>query len=98
MDNLEIGQQAEERAYTFLEKKGLTLLARNYRCKLGEIDLIMRDTQHIVFVEVRHRSSNAFGSAIESVTAIKQRKIIKTAAHYLLTQKWFDKVSCRFDI
>lgn len=98
MDNLEIGQQAELVACHFLEKKGLKLLAKNYRCKLGEIDLIMLDQNDVVFVEVRARSSDDFGGAVESVTKTKQRKVIKTATHFLLAQKWLDKVECRFDI
>lgn len=98
MGNLEIGQQAEEQACAFLEKKGLKLLERNFRCKLGEIDLIMRDKDEVVFVEVRKRSSDAFGSAVESVTFTKQRKVINTAMLYLQKQNWFDKVQCRFDI
>lgn len=99
MDTLEIGYQAEQQACTFLEKKGLKLLARNYRCVFGEIDLIMRDYDDtVVFVEVRKRSHDDFATAIESVTLTKQRKVIKTATHYLQRQNWFDKVSCRFDI
>ncbi|MHB1948622.1 MAG: YraN family protein [Gammaproteobacteria bacterium] len=99
MDTREIGQQAEQDACDFLEKNGLKLLARNYRCALGEVDLIMRDEQNtVVFIEVRKRSHHQFASAIESVTQSKQRKVIKTATHYLQKQNWFDKVACRFDI
>jgi len=95
----EIGQQAEQYACEYLENQGLKLLARNYRCALGEIDLIMRDEQNtVVFIEVRKRSHPHFATAIESVTHNKQRKIIKTATHYLQKQNWFDKVTCRFDI
>lgn len=98
MDTLEIGQYAEQQACTFLETKGLKLLTRNYHCVFGEIDLIMRDKQDVVFVEVRSRSNENFASAVESVTLTKQRKVIKTAIHYLQKQRWFDKVQCRFDI
>jgi len=98
MDTLEIGYKAELQASLFLEEKGLKLLARNYHCAFGEIDLIMRDRNHIVFVEVRKRSHTEFASAIESVTFTKQRKLIKTATHYLQKQRWFDKVQCRFDV
>jgi putative endonuclease len=98
MDTLEIGHKAEHEAFVFLEKKGLKLLARNYHCIFGEIDLIMRDRNHIVFVEVRKRSRTYFASAIESVNFTKQRKLIKTATHYLQKQRWFDKVQCRFDV
>lgn len=98
MDTREIGLQAEQVACHFLEKNGLKLLARNYRCTFGEIDLIMRDNNDIVFVEVRKRTNIDFGSAVESVTLTKQRKVIKAAMHYLQKLRWFDKVHCRFDI
>jgi putative endonuclease len=93
-----IGQQAESLACQYLEKKGLTLLSRNYRCATGEIDLVMRDTSTVIFVEVRKRSSDHFATPVESVNLTKQRKLAKTACHYLLKHRWFDKVDCRFDI
>ncbi len=98
MDTLEIGKQAELRACSILEANGLKLLARNYHSPFGEIDLIMRDQEEVVFVEVRERSPSDFASALESVTKAKQRKIIKTAMHYLQKLQWFDKVHCRFDV
>ena len=78
-----IGKKAEDVAYSFLKKNGLELIARNYRCNFGEIDLIMQDKEILVFVEVRYRKSDKFGSAIESVDANKQRKLVFTANHYL---------------
>lgn len=98
MDTQIIGFQAEQDAFKFLEKRGLILLARNYRSPLGEIDLIMRDHHTVVFIEVRKRTKNHFGTASETVTRAKQQKIISTATHYLQKQQWFDKVLCRFDI
>lgn len=98
MDTREIGQEAETLACHWLEKKGLKLLTRNYRCIFGEIDLVMRDNTEVVFIEVRKRSNVNYGSAVESVTFAKQRKLIKTAMHYLQKLHWFDKVQCRFDI
>lgn len=98
MDTLEIGHRAEKHACVFLENKGLKLLTRNYHCVFGEIDLIMRDSNEVVFVEVRTRSNTYFASPVESVTLTKQRKLIKTAVHYLQKQRWFDRVPCRFDI
>jgi putative endonuclease len=77
------GQQAEDLALAHLQKQGLKLLARNYRCKGGEIDLIMQDGKTLVFVEVRYRKSARFGGALESVTAIKQARLIHCASHYL---------------
>ncbi|OGT63714.1 MAG: YraN family protein [Gammaproteobacteria bacterium RIFCSPHIGHO2_12_FULL_45_12] len=93
-----IGQQFELEAYQFLHERGLRLLARNYHCYFGEIDLIMRDQQDLVFIEVRSRHHTQYGSAIESVTQHKTRKIIKTAGHFLMKKNWTDKMNCRFDV
>lgn len=78
-----IGQQAEDQALEQLESSGLKLITRNYHCRHGEIDLIMDDANTLVFVEVRYRKNNHFGSALESISPSKQRKIILTAKHYL---------------
>lgn len=93
-----VGQLSEKKAHEFLQAKGLTLLQSNFRCKSGEIDLIMRDKNTVVFVEVRTKNNKSFGSPIETVDRRKQKKIIKTAIHYLRLKNWFDKVNCRFDI
>jgi putative endonuclease len=90
------GQQAEQQALVFLQSKGLKLEERNFRCKTGEIDLIMRDDDALVFVEVRFRQSNDFGRALETVTARKQRKLLASANWYL-QMKRIDR-PCRFDI
>lgn len=80
---IEIGQKAENQTLAYLESHGLKLLERNYRCNRGEIDLIMDDAGTLVFVEVRFRRNNGFGSALESINSTKQRKIIISAKHYL---------------
>ena len=90
------GRQAEDLAARFLEKKKLRLIARNYRCRGGEIDLVCRDGKVLVFVEVRLRQSTAFGGAAASVTAIKQRRIILAAQHFLMTNALTND-DCRFD-
>jgi putative endonuclease len=90
------GQQAEQQALDFLLNKGLKLVTRNFRCKTGEIDLIMRDDDDLVFVEVRFRQSNDFGRALETVTASKQRKLLACANRFL-QMKRIDS-PCRFDI
>jgi putative endonuclease len=97
-DHLEKGEEAESLAAAFLQKQGLVFLERNFRCKAGEIDLIMRDGDTLVFVEVRLRSNRFFAQAAESVNWNKQQKLIKTAQFYLQQHKLFDKVSCRFDV
>jgi putative endonuclease len=73
----------------------LKLITNNYRCRLGEIDLILQDKETLVFVEVRMRSSSHFGGAATSIDARKQAKLIHTAQHYLATLKHIPP--CRFD-
>ncbi|WNO08525.1 YraN family protein [Teredinibacter sp. KSP-S5-2] len=93
-----IGEQAESLAEKYLQQHGLKTVDKNYRCKLGEIDLIMQDKQTLVFVEVRYRNSDAFGSPVESVTYRKQEKIRKTAQLFLQKHTHFYNTDCRFDI
>jgi putative endonuclease len=92
------GTLAEARAETFLLQQGLVKRAKNYRCKLGEIDLIMQHNTTLVFIEVRLRSHTGFANAAESVTYRKQQKIIKTAQYYLQQYGLTDKANCRFDV
>lgn len=92
----ELGQRAEEAACQYLCQQGLHLIMRNYLCKMGEIDLVMRDKANLVFVEVRYRKPSGYGSAAETVTAPKQRKLIKAAMHYL--QRSPLALPCRFDV
>jgi putative endonuclease len=94
----QIGHTAELNARAYLEARGLRFLENNYRCKKGEIDLIMQDKNEVVFVEVRARKNYYFMSTADSVDYHKQKKIIATATHYLCHKKWFDKVNCRFDV
>lgn len=92
------GQAQETKAASYLRAQGLKLLCKNYRSRYGEIDLIMVDSHTLVFVEVRYRRSENFGSAIESVTANKQKKIRLTAEHYLQAQPRLQHSNCRFDV
>lgn len=92
------GLAAEQLAATFLQNHGLKLVAQNYHCKYGEIDLVMKDAKTLVFIEVRLRTNSQFGSAGASITAQKQQKLILTAQHYLqhfLSQH--GDCQCRFD-
>ncbi|MBK1692705.1 YraN family protein [Ectothiorhodospira mobilis] len=77
------GDRAEARARAHLESRGLRLLTAQYRCKAGEIDLVMEDQGTLVFVEVRQRRSARFGGALASIDTRKQRRILAAAAHYL---------------
>ena len=78
-----LGQSAESRAEAFLQARGLKLVARNWRCRFGEIDLVMQDGATLVFIEVRLRSRGDFGGAAASVTSAKQKKLLATARQYL---------------
>jgi putative endonuclease len=88
------GFEAEQLAATFLQQQGLKLLESNYRCRFGEIDLIMQDGKEVVFVEVRLRSNGAFGGAGSSITPAKQHKLALTAQDYLMRH---GTSACRFD-
>ncbi|CAG0124940.1 hypothetical protein RHDC2_00786 [Rhodocyclaceae bacterium] len=89
------GAQAERLAAQFLQRRGLKLLQQNYRCRHGEIDLILQDGDTLVFAEVRLRSRADFGGAAASITAAKQGRLIHTAQHYLATLA--RTPPCRFD-
>lgn len=92
------GQEAEQAACRFLQAQGLRLLEQNYRCYRGEIDLIMQDKNEIVFVEVRSRNRIDFGKPGETINKGKQKKLIKTALHFLQQKAWLFKVNSRFDV
>ena len=94
--HLTAGQRAEDWALAFLQTQGLVLVERNYRCRGGEIDLVMRDGGKIVFVEVRYRANDSFGGALASVGTRKQARLIHAASHYLTT-KHIDRPT-RFDV
>jgi putative endonuclease len=91
----ELGAAGEAIAADFLRSRGLVLLARNYRCRLGEIDLIAGDGDTLVFVEVRLRTSSAFGGAAASVGGAKRARMTRAARHYLATLG--REPACRFD-
>jgi putative endonuclease len=93
--HLKRGKWAENEARHFLIQQGLKLICRNYSCQFGEIDIIMKHQDILVFIEVRFRKSNRYGSAAESITAAKQTKILNTANHYLVSNH--HKGPIRFD-
>lgn len=95
---LATGKSAEARAESYLADNGLTPVSRNYRCRQGEIDLIMRDGETLVFIEVRYRKSGHYGSALETVTAAKQHKILIAAQLYIQEKKVDDTIPLRFDV
>lgn len=92
------GREAEQRAYDYLVAQGLTPVARNYRAPGGEIDLIMRQRDTLVFVEVRFRRHARFGTAAESVNRLKQARLRVAAEHYLQRNARCRTHACRFDV
>lgn len=92
------GYAAEEQACDYLLHQGLQFVEKNFSCRAGEIDLIMKDNDTLVFVEVRMRQPNDYASALESISKSKQKKVIRAATFYLQQQDAFDKVNCRFDV
>ena len=92
------GRVWESRAAAVLERHGLTILARGYRCRLGEIDLVCRDDTEIVVVEVRARSRGALCSAVDSVDAHKRRRIVQATRHLLMRHASWQNAVIRFDV
>ena len=91
-----VGHAKEQHACAYLEAQGLHLMASNYSCRFGEIDLIMQAGDVLVFVEVRFRSSDRFGTPAETVGLRKQRRLIAAAEHYLQRHPFQGR--CRFDV
>lgn len=96
--SLQRGFTAEIYARDYLKNHGLTLITSNYRCRWGEIDLIMQDGNYLIFVEVRARTSSQYGGAAGSITYQKQCKIIKTALYFLTIKKYGETYPLRFDV
>ncbi len=96
--HLEQGRTAEAQACRYLQQQGLTLLEKNYRCHQGEIDLVMSDGDSTVFIEVRYRRSNRYGSGAESVNLRKQQKLIAAAQSYLQQHRPLANKPARFDV
>ncbi len=89
------GSDAEQIAVSYLQSQHLILVAQNYRCRFGEIDLIMREGTTLVFIEVRMRAHEMYGGAAASITSSKQTKLLRTARHYLAELN--SDPPCRFD-
>ncbi|MGE5808769.1 MAG: YraN family protein [Nitrospirota bacterium] len=92
-----LGQEGEDRAARYLAKQGYRILERNYRTRVGEIDLIVLHQGTVVFVEVKTRTSDAYSAPELAVTPQKQRRMIKAALGYIKHRK-FHQVPCRFDV
>jgi putative endonuclease len=93
-----LGRRAEDLACRHLESQGLRLLERNYRCRAGEIDLVMLDGTTLVLIEVRSRSTRSHGDAASTVGSRKQQRFIRAARHLLLTRPDYRRLAARFDV
>lgn len=96
MTTRERGSQAEQHALDYLHAQGLTLIKRNFLCRMGEIDLIMKHRDALVFIEVRYRKNSHYGTPAETIGLTKQRRLIRAANLYL--QQHRQAAECRFDV
>ena len=97
MARQELGKKGEELAVSALESRGYAIIARRYRTRCGEIDIVADDRGTLVFVEVKARADAEFGTAAEAVTPWKQRRLVRMARDYL-TRERIDDRPCRFDV
>ena len=93
----QLGESGEEAACRELRRRGYAILARRYRTRHGEIDIIARHGEVLVFVEVKTRTSHAFGSPLAAVTPVKQRRLVRMALEYV-TRSHLSQPACRFDV
>jgi putative endonuclease len=98
MDRQQIGRAAEDAAVAFLTSQGLEIIARNFRRRLGELDVIARERDTLIIVEVRTRASNRFGGAAASVNFRKQAKLQRAASLFLQHRPDLAKLQVRFDV
>ena len=94
----DVGKTGEDLAATELTALGYAIVARGYRTRFGEIDIIAREAGSVVFVEVRRKSGIGYGAAAESVTPEKQRRVVRMAVDYLARNDLYDKCAVRFDV
>ena len=97
MNKREIGSKYEQAIGYYLEQQGYEILEYNYRCRFGEIDLIAKEGDTLVFCEVKYRKNSWQGSSLEAVNGKKQRTIYKVAEYYLYTH-YLKNIPCRFDV
>ncbi|MDP1573673.1 MAG: YraN family protein [Coxiellaceae bacterium] len=93
-----VGADGEEEAFLYLKKQGFSLIERNYRTQGGEVDLIMKDGEYTVFVEVKFRQSESYGEAVDLVPAWKQKRLIRAATSFLVEKNSYHNTYARFDI
>ena len=98
MNKRKTGTEYEELAARWLTGKGFEILEKNYRCRIGEIDLIARDGEYLVFVEVKYRKDNSSGYSLAAVNPAKQKTICKVARYFLTVEYHNVDIPCRFDV
>ncbi|HWT27079.1 MAG TPA: YraN family protein [Mobilitalea sp.] len=97
MNNREVGTKFEQKAADYLKKNDYTIIEKNFRCKIGEIDLIGKNEGYLCFIEVKFRSSSQKGFPAEAITPTKIRRITRTAEFFLLLHNLPQDIPCRFD-
>lgn len=97
LNRKQTGQKAESEALKYLQSYGLKLIAQNFSCKCGEIDIIMHDDEYLVFIEVRYRKHIHYGHPFETIDYRKQQKIINSVQYYLLKYPHAAQYPCRID-
>ena len=98
MNKRHIGQEYEQRAVDYITNKGYKIIERNFRNRMGEIDIIAKDGEYLVFIEVKYRSSSNEGHPTEAVNFAKQRRITKTALYYCAVNGISEYTPMRFDV
>lgn len=98
MNRRAVGTAYEKQAGAYLAEEGYKILEYNFRCRMGEIDIIARDEEYLVFVEVKYRESEGRGNPFEAVDQKKQCVISRVAAYYCLTHGYGEMTPCRFDV
>ena len=98
MNKRAVGTACEQRVAEHLRQQVYEILACNFRCRQGEIDIIAREEKYLVFVEVKYRSSDGMGNPVEAVDRRKQQTISKVAMYYCLTHGYGETTPCRFDV
>ena len=96
-NNRKTGSHYEQQVAAFLEKQGYIILEMNFRCRSGEIDIIAKDKNYLVFIEVKYRSSCATGNALEAIDARKAAQVRRVAQIYLYQNRYSETTPCRFD-
>ncbi|MCR4901480.1 MAG: YraN family protein [Butyrivibrio sp.] len=98
MNKRNTGNKYEDMSCEYLEDNGLEIIERNFKCKIGEIDIIARDDKYTVFVEVKYRGSDQYGGALRAVDHRKQKKICKVSDYYRIIHKLDEYTPFRYDV